>query len=116
MALRLFAQTLRPRSVHQNETVTVTGNDAGLIQRDQPVIAGKINNQQLQEVPRDSREILEFIYLNPDITQGPTGDGSFKFLEPRATAQPSRSMVKGLMGESSGEPTSSQPRSKPSAS
>ncbi|HKU75968.1 MAG TPA: carboxypeptidase-like regulatory domain-containing protein, partial [Pyrinomonadaceae bacterium] len=34
----------------QNETVTVTGNDAGLIQRDQPVISSTLNNQQLQEV------------------------------------------------------------------
>ncbi|HSB27598.1 MAG TPA: carboxypeptidase-like regulatory domain-containing protein, partial [Pyrinomonadaceae bacterium] len=33
----------------QNETVTVSGADAGLIQRDQPVLAGALDNRQLQQ-------------------------------------------------------------------
>src|SRR5215204_4381795 len=64
----------------QNETVTVSGADVGLIQRDQPVISTVLDNKQLLEIPRDSREILNFLYLNPDITQGSTGEGSFKFI------------------------------------
>ena len=93
----------------QNETVTVTGNDAGLIQRDQPVIASTLNNQQLQEVPRDSREILEFLYLNPDITQGPGGDGTFKFLGAQSYGATFSLDGQRTNGGIFGEPTSSQP-------
>jgi hypothetical protein len=93
----------------QNETVTVTGNDAGLIQRDQPVISGTLTNQQLQEVPRDSREILEFLYLNPDITQGPNGDGSFKFLGAQSYGATFSLDGQRTNGGIFGEPTSSQP-------
>ncbi|HET6975189.1 MAG TPA: TonB-dependent receptor [Pyrinomonadaceae bacterium] len=93
----------------QNETVTVSGNDAGLIQRDQPVIAGTLNNQQLQEVPRDSREILEFLYLNPDITQGPGGDGTFKFLGAQSYGATFSLDGQRTNGGIFGEPTSSQP-------
>ena len=93
----------------QNETVTVSGGEAGLIQRDQPVIASSLNNQQLQEVPRDSREILEFLYLNPDITQGPTGDGSFKFLGAQSYGATFSLDGQRTNGGIFGEPTSSQP-------
>src|SRR5215213_6551301 len=64
----------------QTETVVVVGGEAGVIEKDQPVISSTLDNRQLNEVPRDSREILEFLYLNPDITQGPGGDGTFKFI------------------------------------
>jgi hypothetical protein len=93
----------------QNETVTVSGGEAGLIQRDQPVIAGTLNNQQLQEVPRDSREILEFLYLNPDITQGPGGDGTFKFLGAQSYGATFSLDGQRTNGGIFGEPTSSQP-------
>jgi hypothetical protein len=93
----------------QNETVTVSGVDAGLIQRDQPVIAGALNNQQLQGVPRDSREILEFLYLNPDITQGPGGDGTFKFLGAQSYGATFSLDGQRTNGGIFGEPTSSQP-------
>jgi len=93
----------------QNETVTVSGGEAGLIQRDQPVIASSLNNQQLQEVPRDSREILEFLYLNPDITQGPGGDGTFKFLGAQSYGATFSLDGQRTNGGIFGEPTSSQP-------
>ena len=93
----------------QNETVTVAGGEAGLIQRDQPVIASSLNNQQLQEVPRDSREILEFLYLNPDITQGPGGDGTFKFLGAQSYGATFSLDGQRTNGGIFGEPTSSQP-------
>ena len=64
----------------QSENVLVAGVDAGIIEKEQPVIAGTLNNRQLIDLPRDSRDINEFLYLNPDITQGPNGDGSFKFI------------------------------------
>ena len=59
-----------------SESVSVSA-EAGLIEKDQGVLSSTLNNRQLLEIPRDSREILEFLYLNPDITQGPGGDGTF---------------------------------------
>jgi len=64
----------------QTQNVTIVGGEAGVIEKDLPVISGTINNRTLIAVPRDSREIYEFLYLNPDITQGPGGDGTFKFI------------------------------------
>jgi Carboxypeptidase regulatory-like domain/TonB dependent receptor len=93
----------------QNETVLVSGADVGLIQRDQPVIAGTLDNRQIQEVPRDSREILEFLYLNPDITQGPNGDGSFKFIGAQSYGATFSLDGQRTNGGIFGEPTSSQP-------
>src|SRR5690242_18563054 len=93
----------------QNETVLVSGADVGLIQRDQPVIAGTLDNRQIQEVPRDSREILEFLYLNPDITQGPGGDGTFKFLGAQSYGATFSLDGQRTNGGIFGEPTSSQP-------
>jgi Carboxypeptidase regulatory-like domain/TonB dependent receptor len=93
----------------QSETVIVSGADAGLIQREQPVIAGTLDNRQLQEVPRDSREILEFLYLNPDITQGPGGDGSFKFIGAQSYGATFSLDGQRTNGGIFGEPTSSQP-------
>lgn len=93
----------------QNETVLISGTDAGLIQRDQPTIASSLDNRQIQEVPRDSREILEFLYLNPDITQGPGGDGTFKFLGAQSYGATFSLDGQRTNGGIFGEPTSSQP-------
>ncbi|HEV2826855.1 MAG TPA: carboxypeptidase-like regulatory domain-containing protein [Pyrinomonadaceae bacterium] len=58
--------------------VTVT-TEAGLIQTETPTISDTINNRQLIELPRDSRDIYQFLYLNPNIVQ--SADGlDFKFL------------------------------------
>ena len=58
--------------------VTVTA-EAGLIQTETPTIGGTINNRQLIELPRDSRDIYDFLYLNPNITT--SADGlDFKFI------------------------------------
>lgn len=93
----------------QNETVTVMGAESGLIQRDEPVISGSLDNRQIQEVPRDSREILEYLYLNPDITQGPGGDGTFKFLGAQSYGATFSLDGQRTNGGIFGEPTSSQP-------
>src|SRR5512133_1961198 len=34
-----------------------------------------LDNLQLLEVPRDSRDIYQFLYLNPNIVQSSDGDG-----------------------------------------
>ena len=91
-----------------SESVSVSA-EAGLIEKDQAVISSTLNNRQLLEIPRDSREILEFLYLNPDITQGPGGDGSFKFIGAQSYGASFSLDGQRTNGGIFGEPTSSQP-------
>ncbi|HEY0380220.1 MAG TPA: carboxypeptidase-like regulatory domain-containing protein [Pyrinomonadaceae bacterium] len=91
-----------------SESVSITA-EAGLIQREQPVISGTLDNRQLLDVPRDSREIYEFLYLNPDITQGPGGDGTFKFIGAQSYGATFSLDGQRTNGGIFGEPTSSQP-------
>src|SRR5689334_16394445 len=93
----------------QSENVLIAGVDAGIIEKEQPVIAGTLNNRQLIEIPRDSRDIYEFLYLNPDITQGPNGDGSFKFIGGQSYGASFSLDSQRTNGGIFGEPTSSQP-------
>ena len=93
----------------QSENVLVAGTEAGVIEKEQPVIAGTLNNRQLLEIPRDSRNIYEFLYLNPDITQGPNGDGSFKFIGGQSYGASFSLDSQRTNGGIFGEPTSSQP-------
>ncbi|HEV8368799.1 MAG TPA: carboxypeptidase-like regulatory domain-containing protein [Pyrinomonadaceae bacterium] len=93
----------------QSENVLITGSEAGLIEKEQPVIAGTLNNRQLVELPRDSRDIYEFLYLNPDITQGPNGDGSFKFIGGQSYGASFSLDSQRTNGGIFGEPTGSQP-------
>lgn len=93
----------------QSENVLVTGAEAGIIEKEQPVIAGSLNNRQLIEIPRDSRDIYEFLYLNPDITQGPNGDGSFKFVGGQSYGASFSLDSQRTNGGIFGEPTASQP-------
>jgi hypothetical protein len=93
----------------QSENVLITGAEAGLIEKEQPVIAGTINNRQLIEIPRDSRDIYEFLYLNPDITQGPNGDGSFKYIGGQSYGASFSLDSQRTNGGIFGEPTASQP-------
>src|SRR6185369_8176712 len=93
----------------QTESVVVVGGEAGVIEKDQPVISSTLDNRQLTGVPRDSREILEFLYLNPDITQGPGGDGTFKFIGAQSYGATFSLDGQRTNGGIFGEPTSSQP-------
>jgi len=92
----------------QTENVIVVGGEAGVIEKDQPVLSSTLDNRQLTEVPRDSREILEFLYLNPDITQGAT-DGTFKFIGAQSYGATFSLDGQRTNGGIFGEPTSSQP-------
>src|SRR5215470_14768179 len=93
----------------QSENVLITGAEAGVIEKEQPVISGTLTNRQLVQLPRDSREIYEFLYLNPDITQGPNGDGSFKFIGAQSYGATFSLDGQRINGGIFGEPTSSQP-------
>ncbi len=59
------------------EVITVT-SEAPLIQTEAPVVSGTLNTQQIQDLPRDSRDIYQFLYLNPNIIYNP--DDGFKFM------------------------------------
>ena len=59
------------------EAVTVT-SEAGLIQTENQTISNTLNSQQIVDLPRDSRDIYNFLYLTPNITYNP--DDGFKFI------------------------------------
>jgi hypothetical protein len=61
-----------------NETVEVS-TSANVISLETPTVGGTLNTQQILDLPRDSRDIYSFLYLNPNITQA-DADGSFKFI------------------------------------
>ena len=61
-----------------SEVVSVTAEAQTINTADQ-TISDTITSREVLDLPRDSRDIYSFLYLNPNITQS-TGDGSFKFL------------------------------------
>jgi hypothetical protein len=61
-----------------SESVVVT-TEAPTINTADQTIADTITSREVIDLPRDSRDVYSFLYLNPNITQG-TGDGTFKFL------------------------------------
>ena len=60
------------------EEVIVTA-EAPIINTADQTISGTISNREVIDLPRDSRDVYSFLYLNPNITQG-TDDGTYKFL------------------------------------
>jgi hypothetical protein len=92
---------------HTGETVTVQA-DAPIIEADLPTIAGTLTNEELTELPRDSRDFLSFLYLNPNIRQG-IGDGSLKFLGAQSYGASFALDGQRSNGGVFGEPTTSQP-------
>src|SRR6266542_745799 len=61
-----------------NEQVLVTA-EAPMIDSADQTISTTITNREVIDLPRDSRDVYSFLYLNPNITQG-VQDGEFKFL------------------------------------
>jgi hypothetical protein len=53
-----------------SETVTVTGDAVNNITLDNPAIARGFDEQQLHDLPRDSRDIQSFLLLNPNVVGG----------------------------------------------
>ncbi len=86
----------------------VVHSEAPLTQTDSPTISGTLNNVQMTELPRDNRDYLSFLYLNPNITQG-ASDGSFKFLGAQSYGASFSLDGQRSNGGVFGEPTSSQP-------
>src|SRR5262249_14717348 len=60
------------------EQVVVT-SEAPTIDSSDQTISDTISHREIIDLPRDSRDVYSFLYLNPNITQG-VDDGEFKFL------------------------------------
>lgn len=60
------------------ETVEVSA-EAPLVDSSDQTISDTIGSRAVIDLPRDSRDVYSFLYLNPNITQG-SDDGQFKFL------------------------------------
>src|SRR5215831_4882322 len=61
----------------EQQAVEVTAN-ALAINTENPTIADTINSGAVIDLPRDSRDVYSFLYLNPNITQA-DAPGDFKF-------------------------------------
>jgi hypothetical protein len=48
------------------------------METESPALSATLDGQTIVELPRDSRDIYSFLYLNPNITQA-DADGNFKF-------------------------------------
>jgi len=60
------------------ESVVVT-MEAPAINTEDQTISQTLTNQAVLELPRDSRDVYTFLYLNPNVTQADS-DGAFKFI------------------------------------
>ena len=66
-------------SVSRSAESVVVQADAPVIHTESPTIGSTLTHQVIIDVPRDSRDIYSFLYLNPNITRG-AAEGSFKFI------------------------------------
>ena len=82
--------------------------EAGIIQTESPAISGNLTTRQLLELPRDSRDIYQFLYLNPNITTSSGGEG-FKFIGAQSYGASFSLDGQRSNGGIFGEATSSQP-------
>jgi hypothetical protein len=89
------------------ESVTVT-SEAPIIHTSDQTISDTITSRAVVDLPRDSRNVYSFLYLNPNITQGPT-DGQFKFLGAQSYGASFSLDGQRSNGGIFGEPTNSQP-------
>jgi hypothetical protein len=70
--------TLRVSGGAEKVEVSASG---GTIDTENPTISDSIGHQSIIDLPRDTRDIYSFLYLNPNITQADaSGDENFKFI------------------------------------
>jgi hypothetical protein len=89
-----------------SETVEVTATTP--INLETPTVSSQLTSREILELPRDSRDIYSFLYLNPNITQGGS-EGSFKFIGAQSYGASFSLDGQRANGGIFGEPTSSQP-------
>ncbi len=89
------------------EAIEVTA-EVPVINTEDQTISDTITSREVIGLPRDSRDVYSFLYLNPNITQSGT-DGSFKFLGAESYGANFSLDGQRSNGGIFGEPTSSQP-------
>ncbi len=89
------------------ESVVVSMASAAIDTEDQ-TISQTTDNQAVIELPRDSRNVYSFLYLNPNITQA-DADGNFKFIGAQSYGASFSLDGQRSNGGIFGQPTNSQP-------
>src|SRR5256886_2049162 len=89
------------------EAIAVTA-EAPTINTEDQTISDTITSKAVIDLPRDSRSVYSFLFLNPNITQS-GADGSFKFLGAQSYGASFSLDGQRSNGGIFGEPTSSQP-------
>src|SRR5256886_2387352 len=86
----------------------VVSMEAPAINTEDQTISQTLNNLAVVDLPRDSRNVYTFLYLNPNVTQG-ASDGEFKFIGAQSYGASFSLDGQRANGGIFGEPTSSQP-------
>ncbi len=86
----------------------VVSMEAPAINTEDQTISQTIDNLAVIELPRDSRNVYTFLYLNPNVTQG-AFDGEFKFIGAQSYGASFSLDGQRSNGGIFGEPTASQP-------
>src|SRR5215467_7751459 len=86
----------------------VVSLEAPAINTEDQTISQTLDNQSVIELPRDSRDVYTFLYLNPSITQADS-DGSFKFIGAQSYGASFSLDGQRSNGGIYGQPTNSQP-------
>jgi hypothetical protein len=86
----------------------VVSMEAVPINTEDQTISDTITSAAVIELPRDSRDVYSFLYLNPNITQGAT-DGEFKFIGAQSYGASFSIDGQRSNGGIFGEPTNSKP-------
>ena len=94
--------------VSATQESVVVSLEAPAINTEDQTISQTLDNQQVIELPRDSRNVYTFLYLNPNITQG-SADGEFKFIGAQSYGASFSLDGQRSNGGIFGEPTASQP-------
>jgi len=86
----------------------VVSLEAPAINTEDQTISQTLNNQAIVELPRDSRNVYTFLYLNPNVTQA-DADGNFKFIGAQSYGASFSLDGQRSNGGIFGVPTASQP-------
>jgi len=90
------------------QEIVVVSMEAPAINTEDQTISQTLNNLAVVDLPRDSRNVYTFLYLNPNVTQG-AADGEFKFIGAQSYGASFSLDGQRANGGIFGEPTSSQP-------
>jgi len=90
------------------EETVVVSLEAPAINTEDQTISQTLDNLAVVELPRDSRNVYTFLYLNPNVTQS-ASDGSFKFIGAQSYGASFSLDGQRSNGGIFGEPTASQP-------